>query len=157
MKFVIDIPNKLATHPHCFFGIRLHFQDSELVEWDGPSGMSLTELPKQEPCEDAISRQEVLEIIRDFEYKNSHEEMLINSRIKRLPSVTPAEKPSKYVAPDVLNHWIGAEVLDKIQTELYANAELHEDGDYYLREEWIGEIFDKYKPGNAINTHNKWD
>lgn len=65
--------------------------------------------------------------------------------------------PSKCMAPNVLNHWIGAEVLDKIQTELYANAELHEDGDYYLREEWIGEIFDKYKPGNAINTHNKWD
>ena len=47
---------------------------------------------EQEPCDDAINRQAVFEIIRDFEYKNSHEEMLINSRIKQLPFVTPAEK-----------------------------------------------------------------
>lgn len=38
-----------------------------------------------------------------------------------------------------------SDVLDKIQTKLYAYTELHEDGDYYLREELIGEIFDKYK------------
>lgn len=36
-------------------------------------------------------------------------------------------------------------ILDEIKTELYATAEMHDDGDYYLREEWIGEIFDKYK------------
>ena len=52
---------------------------------------------EQEPCTDAISRQAVLEIIRDFEYKNSHEEMLINSRIKQLPFVTPAEKVGRLV------------------------------------------------------------
>ena len=34
---------------------------------------------------------------------------------------------------------------DKIRAELHATAEMHEDGDYYLREEWIDEIFDKYK------------
>ena len=33
-------------------------------------------------------------------------------------------------------------VLDKIRTELHATAEMHDDGDYYLREKWIGEIFD---------------
>lgn len=36
-------------------------------------------------------------------------------------------------------------ILDKIRAELHATAEMHEDGDYYLREEWIDEIFDKYK------------
>lgn len=36
-------------------------------------------------------------------------------------------------------------VLDKIRAELHANAEMHEDGDYYLRDEWIDEIFDKYR------------
>lgn len=36
-------------------------------------------------------------------------------------------------------------VLDKIRAEIHANAEMHEDGDYYLRDEWIDEIFDKYK------------
>lgn len=37
------------------------------------------------------------------------------------------------------------ESLDKIRAELHATAELHDDGDYYLRDEWIDEIFDKYK------------
>ena len=27
----------------------------------------------------------------------------------------------------------------------FLTAEMHEDGDYYLRDEWIDEIFDKYK------------
>ena len=37
------------------------------------------------------------------------------------------------------------DVLDEIRAELHATAELHDDGDYYLRNEWIDEIFDKYK------------
>lgn len=36
-------------------------------------------------------------------------------------------------------------VLDKIKAEFHATAEMHEDGDYYLREEWIDEIIDKYR------------
>lgn len=36
-------------------------------------------------------------------------------------------------------------LLDKIRAELHATAEMHEDGDYYLRDEWIDEYFDKYK------------
>ena len=35
-------------------------------------------------------------------------------------------------------------ILDKIRAELHATAEMHSDGDYYLREEWIDEITDKY-------------
>lgn len=35
-------------------------------------------------------------------------------------------------------------VLDKIRAELHATAELHEDGDCYLRDEWIDEIIDQY-------------
>ena len=38
----------------------------------------------------------------------------------------------------------GIEVLDKIKAELHATAEMHVDGDYYLRDEWIDEVFDKY-------------
>lgn len=41
-------------------------------------------------------------------------------------------------------------VLDKIRAELHATAEMHEDGYYYLREEWIDEIFDKYKAGSEV-------
>lgn len=36
------------------------------------------------------------------------------------------------------------EVLDKLRAELHATAEMHEDGDYYLRDEWIDEYFDNY-------------
>ena len=36
-------------------------------------------------------------------------------------------------------------VLDEIRAEIHATAELHEDGDYYLRDEWIDKIIDKYK------------
>lgn len=39
--------------------------------------------------------------------------------------------------------------LDKLRAEIHANAEMHEDGDYYLRDEWIDEIFDKYR--NEVN------
>ena len=37
------------------------------------------------------------------------------------------------------------DVLDKIKAELHATAEMHDDGDYYLRDEWIDEYFDAYK------------
>ena len=36
-------------------------------------------------------------------------------------------------------------VLDKIRAEIHETAEMHEDGDYYIRDEWIDEYFDKYK------------
>ena len=36
-------------------------------------------------------------------------------------------------------------VLDKIRAEGHATAEMHEDGDYYLREKWLDEIIDKYR------------
>ena len=37
------------------------------------------------------------------------------------------------------------DILNKIEAELHATAEFHDDGDCYLRDEWIDEIFDKYK------------
>ena len=37
------------------------------------------------------------------------------------------------------------DVLDKIRAELHANAEMHDDGDYYLRDEWVDEYFDEYR------------
>ena len=54
------------------------------------------------------------------------------------------EKKTKRIPVDVLNHWIGAEVLDRIRAEMHATAEKHEDGVYYLRDEWVDEIIDKY-------------
>ena len=34
--------------------------------------------------------------------------------------------------------------LEDIKAELHKNAEMHSDGDYYLREEWIDEIINKH-------------
>lgn len=36
-------------------------------------------------------------------------------------------------------------ILEKIKAEIHATAEMHDDGNYYLRDEWIDEYFDKYK------------
>ena len=34
--------------------------------------------------------------------------------------------------------------LEKIRAKLHETAEMHEDGDYYLRDKWVDEIIDKY-------------
>ena len=34
--------------------------------------------------------------------------------------------------------------LEKLKEELHATAEMHDDGCYYLRDEWIDEYFEKY-------------
>ena len=38
--------------------------------------------------------------------------------------------------------------LDDLKAELHATAEMHDDGDCYLRDEWIDEYFDKYREGS---------
>ena len=50
--------------------------------------------------------------------------------INKVPSVNPQEPKS--------------DVVDKIRAEMHATAEMHEDGYYYFREEWIDEIIDRY-------------
>lgn len=83
--------------------------------------------------EDCISREEVCDYIAEFvnhEYATDRERELVKNiigGIQHLPSIR-----SK------------TDVLDKIRAEIHATAEMHEDGDYYLRDEWIDEIIDKY-------------
>lgn len=57
---------------------------------------------------------------------------------------SPSKCPS-YERKDDL-YW-ETQVLGKIRAEIHATAEMHEDGNYYLRDEWIDEIIDKYKEG----------
>ena len=45
------------------------------------------------------------------------------------------------------------DVLDKIRAELHATAEMHEDDDYYLREEWIDESINKYREQEPKTGH----
>lgn len=58
------------------------------------------------------------------------------------------QKPVDPAYEKTLNKWIGAEVLDRIRNEMHATAEKHEDGAYYLRDEWVDEIIDKYAEGS---------
>lgn len=62
------------------------------------------------------------------------------------------------MAIDLMKQEPKADILNEIKTELLDNAEMHEDGDYYIRDKWVSEIIDKYreqepKPGRWINGH----
>lgn len=83
----------------------------------------------QESCADCISRSQALSDYADW-YGCGYRDNTFYKLLKDMPSVKPKPK---------------TDVLDKIRAEIHANAEMHEDGDYYLRDEWIDEIFDKYK------------
>lgn len=105
---------------------------------------SCSEIPNT--CNDAISRQAVLnamyelcdtgETLKENPWRdNPHIDGVVEA-IEELPSVNPQQRTGR---------WIDAEVLDNIRAEIHATAEMHEDGDYYLRNDWIDEIIDKYK------------
>ena len=102
-----------------------------------------------------ISREAVLKIIDGWYEQNRDtdniEDLIV--LITYMDSVNPQKPicPSEGVDPayeKMLNKWIGAEVLDRIRNEMHATAEKHEDGVYYLRDEWVDEIIDKYAEGS---------
>lgn len=104
-----------------------------------------------------ISREAVLKIIDGWYEQNRDtdniEDLIV--LITYMDSVNPQKPicPSEGVDPayeKMLNKWIGAEVLDRIRNEMHATAEKHEDGVYYLRDEWIDEIIDKYKAESEV-------
>lgn len=115
-------------------------------------------LKEREPCDDCISRQAVLDITwEEPSYTDAMNVLTeVRDKVKELPSVNPqiicpihgvyCEDCSAYEKK--LNKWIGAEVLDRIRNEMHATAEKHEDGAYYLRDEWVDEIIDKYAEGS---------
>lgn len=71
----------------------------------------------------------------------TYRELLLQAELKLDINDITLEEFEQIIAP--LNREI--DVLDKIKAELHATAEYHDDGDYYLRDEWIDEIFDKYR------------
>lgn len=78
----------------------------------------------------------------------------------RLLTTKRAQLSTDYQMAEVYNMAIKAleqepktNVLDKLRAELHETAEMHEDGDYYLRDEWIDEYFDKYK----AESNDEWD
>lgn len=113
-------------------------------------GKSIREWMQIIASEDAISKQAVFEQIGGWiasgEYEFTNATDYLSKRIKAIPSGSSSEKP-RLIDPayeKTLNKWIGAEVLDRIRNEMHATAEKHEDGVYYLRDEWIDVIIDKY-------------
>ena len=110
-------------------------------------GESRSEIPNT--CGDAISRQSAIFLASDLKQDLPDDERIADmvmahnegileyqTQLSLLPPVSPQQRTGR---------WIDAEVLDKIRAEIHATAEMHEDGDYYLRDEWIDEIIDKYK------------
>lgn len=73
---------------------------------------------------------------------------LFHKIINEAPTIVQEQKTGETVTEfaDRCRECGREKVLNKIRDELHATAEIHEDGDFYLREEWIDEIFDKYKP-----------
>lgn len=119
--------------------------------------LAIEELEKKLCDDDAISRyQKIKQML--YELKEMplapclmkghtcavHE--ILNEVIE--PSASSSQKPVDPAYEKTLNKWIGAEVLDRIRNEMHATAEKHEDGVYYLRDEWVDEIIDKYAEGS---------
>lgn len=110
----------------------IHYDDViECIK--GMPSVSSSENPNK--FEDAISRQAVIQHICESKdcYKENCKGVLFNrcmdiTWVNELPSVTPSDN----------------DVINKIKAEIHATAEMHEDGGYYLRDEWIDEILDKY-------------
>lgn len=116
---------------------KLHFASNEkAVE---AFDMAISSL-EQKHCNDAISRRMVLDATVN---KNSIWNNITNAKGENLEKII-LQLPSV----NQLNKWIGAEVLDRIRNEMHATAEKHEDGVYYLRDEWVDEIIDKYAEGS---------
>lgn len=114
---------------------------------------------KKEPCADAVSRQYLIEKATSWDkhFADGIRYVALTD-ILNAPSVTPQPKQEPCTVTEFADRCqeCGAKygkllkfaenVLDKIRAELHATAEYHdEDGGYYLRDELIDEIFDKYK------------
>ena len=56
-------------------------------------------------------------------------------------------KQNRYYYDSVYHATPFNSVIEDIKAEIHATAEMHEDGDYYLRDEWIDEIIDKHISG----------
>ena len=70
-----------------------------------------------------IDKNEAIKVLRDTPCGSAGIKARMVGRIEKMPTV---------------------DVLEQIRAELHATAEMHEDGDYYLRDEWIDEYFDKH-------------
>lgn len=69
--------------------------------------------------------------------KCSHCYIVDRAKLAYCPDCKKVKKTSKDASTE--------DVLDKIRAEIHATAEFHDNDDCYLRDEWIDEIFDKYK------------
>ena len=115
----------------------LNYEQGNMGEQKKALEIAIKALERQ-PCEDCISRKLLSDNICEgiscnecsFNEIDDESGCLLQKRLDELLSVQPKPK---------------TDVLDKIRAEIHATAEMHEDGNYYLRDEWIDEIFDNYK------------
>lgn len=65
----------------------------------------------------------------------------IGKRIRESYNIHLSDATLMKVKKSIKNGIPLEDAKDKIKAELHATAEMHDDGDYYLRDEWIDEYF----------------
>lgn len=133
----------------------------ECADWKEAISMAIKAL-EQEPCEDVVSRTEVLNLVR---FNAFHVKSQIKA-IENMPSVTPQEqKPMIEIdLYSVINQkYIEREVLDKISAEIKAlspepTAYDVVDGNPVKDAVWeiigdVRQIIDKYKAESEVKAN----
>lgn len=147
MKLILYIPEKEIPTKQDIISIDIHFMDGKIVECDCP----FIEL-KQEPCDDAISRQAVLDLISKFIFEihteggrdlNAHTNDVLRQILRNVGS----DRVLSSVNPQEPN----TDILDKIRAEI-EQLETYYDNDYFsgnrdamFKCNDVLEIIDKYK------------
>lgn len=94
-----------------------------------------------------MTREEAIEVLKDI-YNYTRFDTYTTNEARTMAIKALENKPRFILHSDGKIEQIiepCGDVLDKIRVELHATAEMHEDGDYYLRDKWIDEIIDMYK------------
>ena len=92
---------------------------------------------EQEPCDDAISRQAVLDMLGQIKEKDLAISLALEMCIRMLPPVKPAEK---------VGQWIPVSEIENIKSEINELSELdHIEPTYEDCKRDVLKILDKYK------------
>jgi hypothetical protein len=91
------------------------------------------ELLKQEPCEDAVSRQAVLDYAKDtiLNLCMHDDTEVFCDEIKDLPSVTPTRKKGKWIKEETIHGWDGFSYqCSKCGRSIHLDTEVEDLTDY---------------------------
>ena len=135
---VLDIIN---FEDKWLLGAKSHNVDTKTAFWTMKSKIFNLPSVTPEPCEDAISRQAVMDCFKKWQPYMATRLFEFEKELSEIPSVSPQQK---------MGRWINAEVLDNIRAEIMDFEEelFHRPNtDYsdYAAVRHCVEIIDKYK------------